>query len=30
LKELLPEGENNERCLQELIGIGQQMVKAQQ
>jgi len=30
LKELLREGENNERYLRELIGIGQQMVKAQQ
>jgi len=30
LKELLRDGENNERCLRELIGIGQQMLKAQQ
>ena len=28
LKELLRGGENNERCLRELIGIGQQMAKA--
>jgi len=28
LKELLREGENNEKCLRELIGIGQQMAKA--